>query len=233
MTPVTKIARAPAFDHERAVGRIRQAFRRRYEAQSDFAKALGWSEMKVSRILRGETSLDLADLLHVCKVLRLSADWVLGLMPEETFMAATAPGGLVPIPFVHAEAVADDLAVAASPTVCHLPAETIAKGIAHHSAGEVPGEWHYGRFALCDLSSKQLPPHGGMAVVDRRPCMSVLHGMTVVAHDEAGEVVIGRVYRVGETLTLIPEKGPPRPLAGVESISAAVVVLARPVVAVD
>lgn len=231
--PVTKAARAPAFDHERAVGRIRQAFRRRFEAQSDFAKALGWSEMKVSRILRGETALDLPDLLHVCKALRLSSDWVLGLMPEETFAAATAPGGLIPMPFVHAEAIADDLAVAAAPTVCHVPAEVIAKGIAHHSGGEVPGSWHYGRFALCDFSSSQLPPHGGMAVVDRRPCMSVLHGMTVVALDAAGEVVIGRVYRVGEAITLIPRKGPPVALAGEASISAAVVVLARPVVAVD
>jgi len=231
MTPVTRDGGGGAFDHERATGRLRQAFRRRYERQSDFAQALGWSEMKVSRMLRGETGLDLSDLLHVCKVLRLSADWVLGLMPEETFAAASSTAGLVPIPFVSAEAIGDDVKVASSPMVCHLPAEAIAQGIAHHSAGEVPGEWHYGRFALCGFSPGQLPPHGGFAVVDRRPCFSVVHGMTVIATVGDGGLLVGRLYRVGETLTLIPEEGPPRPLEGVGCIAGVIVILARPVVA--
>ncbi|HQM37617.1 MAG TPA: helix-turn-helix transcriptional regulator [Candidatus Bipolaricaulis anaerobius] len=230
--PVTRQARAAPFDHERAVGRIRQAFRRKFELQSEFAKALGWSEMKVSRMLRGETQLDLPDLLHVCKVLRLSADYVLGLMPEEAFAAAQKDEGLVAIPFVPVWAVGDDLVVAATVFVCQLPAEVLAKGIAHHAGIEPPLEWPYGRFVLCDLSSAVLPPSGGLALVDRRPCLDVLHGMTVLASSGDGVVTIGRVYEVGGTITLVPEAGPPRPLSGSGDIAGAVVVLGRPVAAV-
>lgn len=232
MAPVTRRAREAPFDHERAVGRIRQAFRRKFELQSEFAKALGWSEMKVSRMLRGETALDLPDLLHVCKALRLSADYVLGLMPEEAFAAAQKSDGLVAIPLVPLWAVGDDLAVAAAVFVCRLPVEVLTRWVAHHAEIEPPVEWPYGRFVLCDLSSAVLPPAGGLALVDRRPCLDVLHGLMVIASLEDGAAAIGRAYEVGGAITLVQESGPPRTLAGPGSIAGAVVALGRPVAAV-
>lgn len=221
-------------EHERAVERVRRAFKMRGEYQSEFARRIGWTEQKVSRILRGETQMDLPDLLRMCRELHLSADWVLGLMPDESFAALKAQPfvNLTALPYIEADAVADDLAVAASSVACHLPADLISELIACHAGDDAPERWPYGRFVVCRLSPDMMPPGGGAAVVDRYPDLDVIHGLTVLARGEDGRMIYGKLYRIGEVLTISPAAGPPQQLPGPGAVAAAVVAVVRPVAAV-
>lgn len=221
-------------EHERAISRVLSASRQRYDTQTEFAAALGWSMMKVSRVLHGQSKLNLPDLLHVCRVLRLSADWVLGLTPDESFAKVRAPDheGLAAIPLVLAEDLDDDLKVLRSDAVAHLPAFMVGQMIAGHSGGPAPATWEHGRFVLTPVGPLLWPEFGAVLLVDRRPCMDpAAQGCTMIARLGDG-VEIGRLYSWADGLMLVREGAAPQGLDSWRCILGAVVAAIQPVAAV-
>jgi len=51
--------------------------------QEAAARALGWTQRKISRLETGDTEPSLADLRALCRYYGVSADWLIGLGEED------------------------------------------------------------------------------------------------------------------------------------------------------
>ena len=50
--------------------------------QTELGEILGMNQMKISRMERGETEPSLQDLVKICTLFHISADYLLGLIDE-------------------------------------------------------------------------------------------------------------------------------------------------------
>ena len=53
-----------------------------FKTQKELAKACGWSPSKMTRLINGDQEISIEDLVKLCKVLDVSADYLLGLKPS-------------------------------------------------------------------------------------------------------------------------------------------------------
>ena len=56
-----------------------------FKTQKDLANECGWSPSKMTRIVNGDQELSAHDLMKLCKALKVSADYILGIDGVDAF----------------------------------------------------------------------------------------------------------------------------------------------------
>lgn len=62
--------------------RLREYRNRNAMTQTDIATKLKMPQSNYSRLEKGEQDIKLSMIIHICKTLNISADWLLGLTEE-------------------------------------------------------------------------------------------------------------------------------------------------------
>lgn len=229
--------------YERILERLRKEAIHKFGTQVDFGVALFPSKSKpsagtnISRLLRGESGWRLADFAEACHLLGVSADYILGLMPQETYAKVTGASGTLPtitIPYVECADLVSDASILQRGKAMAAARVVIDGALRHFYGDSAPREWEYGRIVMVAVEPCEVHPSGAHALVDRRPELDSFHGTTVAIDRGDGECVLGKLYPLGEQMLFTPlGGGQPRLLEGAAHVLGAVVLVATPQAAVD
>jgi len=195
--------------------RLRKEAIRKYGTQVDFGMALFPSKSKptagssASRLLRGESGWRLADFAEACHLLGVSADYILGLMPQETYAKVTGVSGTtetVTIPYVECADLANDAHILQRGKAIAAARVFIDDAIRYFYDDNAPTEWEYGRMVVIDVAACDTFPGGAKVLVDRKAPLETFAKATVAIHHD-GACALGRIYGVGDVLVFTPLGG--------------------------
>ena len=177
---------------------LRSMIEARYGTQAAFVEAAGagWNPSKLSRLLNGIANWSLEDFITTCRLLDVSADYMIGLMPPQAYESVQAPADdeLVRLPVVEdARALSSDALILRHAVYWPMPKRMVRMFLPEPA----PTEWDLLRY-VCVISG------GDVYLVDRRHRPAEFSGEMVFAGEDSGP---GRAYSLNEVLTVRVTRG--------------------------